>query len=143
MLVILHAMAKWCQFILIAICFIKAYHFSLKHLLTHGNLIKEQQKWISQLQAYDFEILYKKDKENIVVVALSRHDEPPTFHSTPFIKPTWVIKLITNYLQYRITVHFNQTFLVASEPTLGLFKENYVTHFEKCIYFRPSLPFIT
>ncbi|KAH9322585.1 hypothetical protein KI387_017224, partial [Taxus chinensis] len=36
---------------------------------------EEQQKWVSKMLGYDFEIIYKKGKENVVTDALSRKDE--------------------------------------------------------------------
>ena len=36
---------------------------------------KEQQKWVTKMLGYDFEIIYKKGKVNVVRHALSRKDE--------------------------------------------------------------------
>jgi hypothetical protein len=36
---------------------------------------KEQQKWVTKILGYDFEIVYKKGKKNVVADALSRNDE--------------------------------------------------------------------
>jgi hypothetical protein len=36
---------------------------------------KEQQKWVTKILGYDFEIIYKKEKKNVVADALSRKDE--------------------------------------------------------------------
>jgi hypothetical protein len=36
---------------------------------------KEQQKWVTKLLGYDFEIIKKKGKQNVVANALSRKDE--------------------------------------------------------------------
>jgi hypothetical protein len=36
---------------------------------------KDQQKWVTKMLRYDFEIMYKKGKQNIVANALSRKDE--------------------------------------------------------------------
>ena len=36
---------------------------------------KEQQKWVTKMLDYDFEIIYKKGKQNVVTDALSRKDE--------------------------------------------------------------------
>jgi hypothetical protein len=35
----------------------------------------EQQKWVTKLFGYDYEIIYKKGKENVVADALSRKYE--------------------------------------------------------------------
>ena len=36
---------------------------------------EEQQKWVTKILGYDFEIIYKKWKKNFVADALSRKDE--------------------------------------------------------------------
>jgi hypothetical protein len=36
---------------------------------------EEQQKWVTKILGYDFEIFYKKGKQNVVANALSRKDE--------------------------------------------------------------------
>jgi hypothetical protein len=36
---------------------------------------KEKQKWVTKMLGYDFEIIYKKWKQNVVADALSRKDE--------------------------------------------------------------------
>ena len=51
---------------------IKTDHNSLKYFLEQMELNERQQKWVSKVQAYDFEIEYVKGKNNVVVDALSR-----------------------------------------------------------------------
>ncbi|KAH9322658.1 hypothetical protein KI387_017297, partial [Taxus chinensis] len=50
-------------------------HDSLKYFLEKRLSSEEQQKWVSKMLGYDFEIIYKKGKDNVVVDALSRKDE--------------------------------------------------------------------
>ena len=47
-------------------------HNSLKFFLEQKQLQERQQKWISKIQAYDFDIEYVKGKNNVVADALSR-----------------------------------------------------------------------
>jgi hypothetical protein len=50
----------------------KTYRDRLKYFLEQRVSSKEQQKRIAKMQGFDFEIIYKKGKENVVVYALSR-----------------------------------------------------------------------
>ena len=47
-------------------------HNSLRFFLEQKQLQERQQKWISKIQAYDFDIEYVKGKNNMVADALSR-----------------------------------------------------------------------
>jgi hypothetical protein len=50
-------------------------HDSLKYFLEQRLSLEEQQKWVIKILGYDFEIVYKKGKQNVVADALSRKDE--------------------------------------------------------------------
>lgn len=69
-----------------------------------GTLIKEPQRWSDRLQAYDFEIVYDECKDNIVASALYQQDEPTTFNSISFNKPTWVQKFLVDHIM-DLTTH--------------------------------------
>jgi hypothetical protein len=49
---------------------IKMDHHSFKYFPEQIILSLEQQKWVIKLFGYDYEIIYKKGKENVVVDAL-------------------------------------------------------------------------
>jgi hypothetical protein len=66
MLVILHVVDLWGQHFQI-----KTDHQSLKYFLEQHISSLEQQKWVTKLFGYDYEIIYKKGKENVVADALS------------------------------------------------------------------------
>lgn len=42
---------------------------SLRYFLEQKDLNKRQQKWVSRIQPYDFDIKYVKGKKNVVVDA--------------------------------------------------------------------------
>jgi hypothetical protein len=72
MLAIMHVLAKFRQY-LVGGCFVvKTDHNNLKHFLEQKDLSERQQKWVSKVQAYDFDIEYVKGKNNVVVDAMSR-----------------------------------------------------------------------
>ena len=54
---------------------VKTNHDSLKYFLEQRLSLEEQQKWATMMLGYDFEIVYKKGKQNVVVYELSRKDE--------------------------------------------------------------------
>jgi hypothetical protein len=51
----------------------------------------EQPKWVTKLFGYDYEIIYKKGKDNVVVDALSRkYEDEESIFSLSFIVPDWL-----------------------------------------------------
>ena len=50
-------------------------HDSLKYFFEQRLSSEEQQKWVTKMSSYEFEIIYEKWKKNIVANALSRKDE--------------------------------------------------------------------
>jgi hypothetical protein len=91
MLAILHAVDLWHPYLL-GKCFqIKTDHQSLKYFLEQRPSSPEQQKWVTKLFGYDYEIIYKKGKENVVVDALSRkYEDEGSLFSLSFIVPDWL-----------------------------------------------------
>jgi hypothetical protein len=56
--------------------------------------LEEQQKWVTKILGYDFEIVYKKGKKNVVADALSRkgEDVEAFLCAISIIQPYWIIK---------------------------------------------------
>ena len=75
MLAILHALNKWRPYLMGRHFKVKTNHESLKHFLEQRLSSEEQRKWVTKILGYDFEIIYKKGKLNVIVDALSRKDE--------------------------------------------------------------------
>jgi hypothetical protein len=71
MLVIMHALTKWCQYILGSNFLIRTDHNCLPYLLQQKTLSTKQQKWIEKIATFDMEILHKRGKDKIVVDSLS------------------------------------------------------------------------
>jgi hypothetical protein len=71
MMSIMHVIDLWCPYLL-GKCFqIKTDHQSLEYFLKQRISSLEQQKWVTKLFGYDYEIIYKNGKENVVADALS------------------------------------------------------------------------
>jgi hypothetical protein len=73
---------------------VKSDHNSLKYLLEKKDLNERQQKWVSRIQAYDFDIEFVKGKNNVVVDALSRR---PSIFSMTGVSVDWKDHLVMEY----------------------------------------------
>jgi hypothetical protein len=94
MMAILHALKKWHPYLIGRNFKVKTYHDSLKYFLEQRLSSEEQQKWVTKILGYDFEIVYKKGKQNVVAYALSRKDEDVEafLYSISIIQPDWIIE---------------------------------------------------
>jgi hypothetical protein len=56
--------------------------------------LEEQHKWVTKILGYDFEIVYKKGKQNVVLDALSRKDEDVEafLYAISIIQPDCIIE---------------------------------------------------
>jgi hypothetical protein len=55
---------------------------------------EEQQKWVTKMLGYGFEIIYKKGKKNVFADALSGNDEDVEafLYVILIIQPDWIIE---------------------------------------------------
>ena len=60
MLEILHELKKWRPYLMGRHFKVKTNHDNLKHFLEQILSLEEQQKWVTKMLGYDFEIIYKK-----------------------------------------------------------------------------------
>jgi hypothetical protein len=72
---ILHAVQKWCPYLVGRHFKVQTDHDSSKYLLKQQLSSKEKQKWITNMLGYNFEVIYKKGKHKVVANALSRKEE--------------------------------------------------------------------
>ena len=86
MLAVIHAIKKWQPYLLGNHFIIRTDHHSLKYFLQNRANSPFQQKWVSKLLGFDYEIQYRKGSDNKAADALSRMfadsatvlDNPPT-----------------------------------------------------------------
>jgi hypothetical protein len=97
MLAIMHALAKWRQYLLGSKFLIRTDHNSLQYLLRQKILPTEQQKWMEKLSTFDMEIIHKKGKDNVVADALSRKDEEVNAYATTVVIPDWLDEIRLEY----------------------------------------------
>ena len=65
---------KWHPYLIIRHLKVRTYHVNLKYFLEQRLSSKQQQKWVTNMLGYDFEIIYKKRKIEWVAIALSRKE---------------------------------------------------------------------
>ena len=65
---------------------------SLKYFLEQRLSSEEKQKWVTKMLGYDFEIIFKKGKQNVVADARSRKDEDveALLCAISIIQPDWI-----------------------------------------------------
>jgi hypothetical protein len=109
MLAILHVVDLWCPYLLGQRFQIKTDHQSLKYFLEQRISSQEQQKWVTKLFGYDYEIIYKKGKDNVVEDALSqKYEEEGSLFSLSFIVPDWLQVACQEWLQDPKSSHLIQ-----------------------------------
>lgn len=88
------AVLKWRHYLLGRHFLIRTDHQSLKYLLEQRVATPFQQKWITKLIGYDYEIVYRSGKENGAADALSRREdlflESATLHALTTVDTTWL-----------------------------------------------------
>ena len=72
LIAIVHAVRKWQNYLQGRHFIIKTDHSSLKYFLGQRTNTQFQQKWVSKLLGFDYEIQYRSGNENIVADSLSR-----------------------------------------------------------------------
>jgi hypothetical protein len=94
MMAILHVLKKWHPYLIGRHFKVKTDQDSLKYFFEQRLSSEEQQKWVSKILGYDFEIVYKKGKQNVVADALSRKDEyfEAFLCAILIIQPDWIIE---------------------------------------------------
>jgi hypothetical protein len=109
MLAILHAVELWRPYLLGQRFQIKTDHQILKYFLEQCISSQEQQKWVTKLFGYDYEIIYKKGKDNVVADALSRkYEDEGSLFSLSFIVPDWLQAVHQEWLQDPKSLHLIQ-----------------------------------
>ncbi|GJU46256.1 gypsy/ty3 retroelement polyprotein [Tanacetum coccineum] len=76
LLAVVLALQKWRGYLLDRHFQIRIDHFSIKYVLNQRITTPFQAKWLPKLIGFDYEIDYKKGKDNVVADALSRIQQP-------------------------------------------------------------------
>ena len=109
MLAILHVVDLWIPYPLGQGFQIKTNHQSLKYFLEKHPSSPKQQKWVTNLFGYNYEIIYKKGKYNVVVDTLSRkYEDEGSLFSLSFIVPDWLQAIHREWLHDPKSLHLIQ-----------------------------------
>jgi hypothetical protein len=100
MLAIMHALAKFKQYLVGAKFIVRKDNNSLKYFVDQNDQNERQQKWVSKIQAYDFDIEFFIGKSNVVVDALSRR---PSVYAMTDISVDWKAHLLVEYSKNRFS----------------------------------------
>ena len=91
MMAILHAVETWQPYLLGQRFQIRIDHHSLKYFLEQCLSSPQQNKWLAKMLGYDYEIIYKKGKDNSVADALSHQfEEESTLLAISLPIPEWI-----------------------------------------------------
>jgi len=117
MLAILHVIDMWHPYLL-GQCFqIKIDHQSLKYFLEQCISSPKQQKLVTKRFGYDYEIIYKKGKDNVVADVPSwKYEDEGSLFSLSFIVIDWLQAVCQEWLQDPKSSHVIQK-LQSNSPT--------------------------
>lgn len=98
---ILHAIKKWQSYLMGRHFIIKTDHHSLKYFLQNRASTHFQQKWVSKLLGFYYEIQYKQGCDNQVADALSRIPlDASVIQSSPPIDQLELLAISYPYLSW-------------------------------------------
>jgi hypothetical protein len=99
---------------------IKTGHQILKYFLEQCISSLKQQKWVTKLFGYDYDIIYKKGKDNVVADALSKkYEEEGSIFSLSFIVLDWIQVVHQEWLHDPKCSHLIQQLKANSPVSLG------------------------
>ena len=94
MLAIIHAVQFWRSYLIGHHFIILTYHRSLEFFIEQCISTPEQQKWVTKLLGYDYEIVYHEGKENVVVDALlKKFEDQVALQALSSPIPQWLDKV--------------------------------------------------
>ncbi|RVX10239.1 hypothetical protein CK203_016298 [Vitis vinifera] len=115
MLAIPQAMRTWRPYLLGKKIFIQTDHRSLKYFMEQCIRTSEQQNWVTKLLGYDYEIVYRPGRENLVADVLSWVSRSPILNALfvlhdglVFYKTRVVIPLNTPFM-HQLLKEFHDT----------------------------------
>lgn len=95
LLSVVYAVHKWGHYLIGRHFIIKTDHFSLKYLLGQKISTLMQQKWVTKLMGYDYDIVFKAGQDNKVADALSRQcsEQESSVATLSIVQTDWLVAL--------------------------------------------------
>jgi hypothetical protein len=94
-----------------------------------------KKKWVTKLFGYDYEMIYKKDKDNVVADALSRkYEDEGSLFSLSFIVPDWLQDVRQEWLQDPKSSHMIQQLQNKAPAPLGYSWLQDELRYKVCLY---------
>jgi hypothetical protein len=135
MLAIFHVVDLWCPYLLGKHFKIKTNHQSLMYFLEQRLSSPEQQKWVTKMFGYYYEIIYNKGKDNFVVDALSqKYEDEGSLFSLSFIVPDWLQVVRQEWLHDPKSLHLIQQLQSNSPVSLRYSWLNEDIEYKGCLY---------
>lgn len=98
LMAVIMAVQKWRYYLLGHKFVIKTDHEALKYLMEQKMTTLLQHKWLSKLLGYDYSVIYKKGKDNLVADALSRcHEGLVECNAIQISVPEWKKDLYSSW----------------------------------------------
>ena len=99
-LAVIHALRKWRHYLEGQRFIIVTDHYSLKYFDTQPSLSKRQARWLDFLAEFDYDIIHKPGKSNLVADALSRQSQLKcTVISELEVEPSCTERLKSDYMK--------------------------------------------
>jgi hypothetical protein len=139
MMAILHAVHTWRPYLLGHVFYIKTNHHSLKYFLDRRLSSPEQNKWLTKMLGYDYEIIYKKGKDNVVVDALSRkHEEEDSLFDLSFLVLDWIEEVCQECLTHPTISGIIQRLQEDPNPPIGYTWQDNILIYKDRLVLSPS-----
>ena len=98
LMAVIMAVQRWRYYLLGHKFVIKTDHEALKYLMEQKLTTLLQHKWLSKLLGYDYTVVYKKGKDNLVADALSRcHEQTLQCNAIHTTMPQWKQELKSSW----------------------------------------------
>ena len=136
LLAVIHALKVWRHYLLGQRFKLVTDHKSLKWIFTQPNLNMRQRRWIEILHEYDFDIIYRPGKENVVADSLSQK----SFVGAISIPDNPIIQKVKDLILPDF--EYQQVFRLVQEGGSSEKEKEFIQNYQignDCLYYRQQL----